>query len=176
MFKLFRNAEVYAPYYLGKKDVLTCCDKIISIEDNINFNLEQKIDVIDCNDMYLFPGFIDLHVHITGGGGEGSYTTRTKEVMAKDLLCYGVTTVVGVLGADGVTRSMANLFAKAKQLEQEGMSSYIYTGAYQVPVPTITGNVQTDMIFVDKVIGVGEICIEDNRSFEPTFDELSSTG
>lgn len=173
MFTLFRNAEVYAPSYLGKKDVLTCYDKIIAIEDNINFTMDQKIDVIDCKDKYLFPGFIDLHVHITGGGGEGSYTTRTKEVVADDLLAYGVTTVVGVLGADGVTRSMANLFAKAKQLEQEGMSSYIFTGAYQVPVPTITGNVQTDMIFVDKVVGVGEICIEDNRSFEPTFDELS---
>ena len=55
----------------------------------------------------------------------------------------------------------------------EGLSTYIFTGAYQVPVVTLTGSVQNDMVFVDKVIGVGEICLGDNRSFEPTFDEIS---
>jgi beta-aspartyl-dipeptidase (metallo-type) len=173
MFKLFKNATVYAPDYQGQKDILVCFDKIVAIGKNLDISVPGETEVIDCANLLLLPGFIDLHVHICGGGGEGSYLTRTNEVKASDMLKYGVTTVVGVLGTDGITRGMSNLYAKAKQLELEGMSTYVYTGSYQVPLVTLTGSVQSDMVFVDKVIGVGEICLSDNRSFEPTLEELS---
>lgn len=173
MFKLFKNATIYAPDYLGQKDILVCFEKIAAIGDNLNISLPNEVEIIDCTKLLLLPGFIDLHVHICGGGGEGSYLTRTQELKAADMLQYGITTVVGVLGTDGITRCMKNLYAKAKQLELEGMSTYVYTGSYQVPLVTLTGSVQSDMVFVDKVIGVGEICLSDNRSFEPTFEEIS---
>jgi isoaspartyl dipeptidase IadA len=173
MFKLLKDATVYSPEYLGKKDILFCFDKIALIEDCINPSPFKGVEVVNCDGKIVFPGFIDLHVHITGGGGEGGFTTRTEEAKAADILKYGITTVVGVLGADGVTRSMPNLYAKARQLEAEGLSTYIYTGSYQVPLVTLTGSVQSDMVFVDKVIGVGEICLADSRSFEPSFEEIS---
>ncbi|EPR07624.1 beta-aspartyl-peptidase [Ruminiclostridium papyrosolvens] len=173
MFKLLKDATVYSPEYLGKKDILFCFDKVALIEDNIYPKGFKDIELVNCDGKIVFPGFIDLHVHITGGGGEGGFTTRTEEAKAADILKYGITTVVGVLGADGVTRNMPNLYAKARQLELEGLSTYIYTGSYQVPVITLTGSVQSDMVFVDKVIGVGEICLADSRTFEPSFDEIS---
>ncbi len=172
MFSLLKNATVYSPKYLGKKDILFCLDKIVSVEDSINSTLFKDIEVIDCSNSIVFPGFIDLHVHIAGGGGEGGFNTRTSCADAKDIISSGITTVVGILGADSITRSVANLFTTAKQLEQQGLSTYIYTGSYQVPVVTLTGSIQSDMVFIDKIIGVGEICLEDNRSFEPTFDEI----
>jgi len=173
MFKLLKGATVYSPEYLDKKDLLFCLDKIISIEDNIDVSTLKNIEVIDCSDRIIFPGFIDLHVHIAGGGGEGGYSTRTASADAQDILRDGVTTVVGVLGADSITRNVANLFATAKLFELQGLSTYIYTGSYQVPIATLTGSIQSDMVFVDKVIGVGEICLEDSRAFHPTFDEIS---
>ena len=173
MFTLMKNATVYSPDYLGKKDILFSFDRIALIEETIDASALKDVKVIDCSDYIVFPGFIDLHVHIAGGGGEGGYITRTPSARAKDILKNGITTVVGVLGADAVTRNVASLYAKAKQLEMEGLSTYIFTGAYQVPIITLTGNIQKDMVFVDKVIGVGEICLGDSRSFEPTFDELS---
>lgn len=173
MFTLLKNATVYSPRYLGKKDILFCLDKIISIDDSIETSTLSGIEVVDCSNKIVFPGFIDLHVHITGGGGEGGYTTRTASACAYDILSTGVTTVVGVLGADSITRSVANLFAKAKQLDLQGVSTYMYTGSYQVPVTTLTGSIQSDIVFVDKVIGVGEICLEDSRAFQPTFEEIS---
>ncbi len=173
MFTLLKGATVYAPSCLGKKDILFCLDKIISIDDNIETSTLNGIEVVDCSNKIVFPGFIDLHVHITGGGGEGGYTTRTSSAQACDILSTGVTTVVGVLGADSITRSVANLFAKAKQLELQGLSTYMYTGSYQVPITTLTGSIQSDIVFVDKVIGVGEICLEDSRAFQPTFEEIS---
>jgi beta-aspartyl-dipeptidase (metallo-type) len=173
MFRLLKNATVYSPKYLGNKDVLFCFDKIALIDDHINPSCLKAVEVVNCEGKLVFPGFIDLHVHIAGGGGEGGFTTRTEEAKAADILRYGITTVVGVLGADGVTRSVSNLYAKAGQLELEGLSAYIYTGSYQVPPVTLTGSIQNDLVFIDKVIGVGEICVADSRAFEPTFEEIS---
>lgn len=173
MFTLLKAGTVYSPDKLGKQDILLCTDKIVAIQPEIDVSMLQKVDIIDCTDKVILPGFIDLHVHITGGGGEGGFSTRTAAASAIDIIKSGITTVVGVLGADGVTRSVAGLYAQAKQLEHEGLSTYIYTGSYQVPVVTLTGSIQSDMVFVDKVIGVGEICLEDNRAFYPTFDEIA---
>jgi len=172
MFTLLKNAAVYSPEYLGKKDILFCFDKIIAIDDDISEPLIKNTKIIDCSSKIIFPGFIDLHVHIEGGGGEGGFGTRTGFAAAEDILSSGITTVVGILGADSVTRTIANLFARARQLELDGLSTFIYTGSYQVPVATLTGSIQSDMVFVDKIIGVGEICLEDSRAFEPTFDEI----
>ena len=119
------------------------------------------------------PGLIDAHVHILGGGGEGGYRTRTPEIMLSDIICGGVTTVVGCLGTDGTTRTMTNLIAKARGLEEEGITAYIYTGSYQIPVRTLTGSVADDLILLDKVIGTGEIAISDHRSSQPTYEEFA---
>lgn len=172
MFTLLKNATVYSPNYLGKQDILFCFDKIVSINRNIAISYFENVEVIDCSDQVILPGFIDLHVHITGGGGEGGFTTRISSAKAIDILSNGITTVVGVLGTDGITRNVASLYAKAMQLELEGLSTYIYTGSYEVPIITLTGSIQSDMVFVDKVIGVGEICIADSRASQPTFEEI----
>jgi beta-aspartyl-dipeptidase (metallo-type) len=93
--------------------------------------------------------------------------------MLSDLTTAGVTTVIGCLGTDGTTRTMASLLAKARGLEAEGVTAYVYTGSYQVPVRTLTGSIQDDLILIDKVVGVGEIALSDHRSSQPTFDEVA---
>lgn len=173
MFTLIKNATIYSPDYLGKKDMLFCFDRIALIDDAIDVSVLKDVEIIDCSNCIVFPGFIDLHVHIAGGGGEGGYITRTVSAEANDILHNGTTTVVGVLGADAITRNVAGLYAKAKQLEMQGLSTYIFTGSYQVPIVTLTDNIQSDIVFVDKIIGIGEICLGDSRSFEPTFDEIT---
>jgi beta-aspartyl-dipeptidase (metallo-type) len=84
----------------------------------------------------------------------------------------GVTTVVGLLGADGTTRTVEAVLMKAKGLRGEGVSCWIYTGAYQLPAPTITGDVARDIALIDEVIGVGEVAIADHRSSNPTTLDL----
>ena len=168
---LINNIHVYAPEDVGIKDVLVD-EKIIKIGDNLPVIEEYDVEVIDGTGKILVPGFIDCHVHILGGGGEGGARTRTPEIVLSDITTAGVTTVVGCLGTDGTTRTMTNLLAKAKGLEEEGISTYVYTGSYQVPVKTLTGSVTDDIILFDKIIGCGEIAISDHRSSCPTKEEF----
>ncbi|MBM7650109.1 beta-aspartyl-dipeptidase (metallo-type) [Bacillus ectoiniformans] len=174
MLKLIKNAQVYAPQRLGKQDVLIIDEKIGRIADQINVPSDfAEIEVIDAQGKVLVPGFIDGHVHITGGGGEGSYHTRTPELNLTDATLSGITTLVGVIGTDGTTRTMENLIAKARGLEEEGLTVYVQTGSYQVPVKTLTGSIENDLILIDKIIGAGEIAIADHRSSQPTKEEMA---
>lgn len=172
MFTLIRGVDVYTPEYIGIKDVLLSFDKIAWISDSIHGLSLEDVEVVDGSGKLLVPGLIDQHVHITGGGGEGGFANRTKEIELKSLVETGITTVVGVLGTDGITRSLEELYAKAQELEHGGITSYIYTGSYGVPPITFTGRVDRDLVLIDKVVGVGEIAISDHRSSQPTEEEL----
>ncbi|KSU62081.1 isoaspartyl dipeptidase [[Bacillus] enclensis] len=174
MLTLIQNGEVYAPDYLGKKDILLVNDKIGYIEESIEVP-ENFVDmtVIDAKGKCVVPGFIDSHVHITGGGGEGSFKTRTPEIQLSQSTLSGITTLIGVIGTDGTTRTMTNLIAKARALEEEGITCFVQTGSYQVPLKTLTGKIEDDIILIDRIIGAGEVAIADHRSSQPTVNELA---
>ncbi|UAL53042.1 beta-aspartyl-peptidase [Metabacillus dongyingensis] len=173
MLTLIKNTEVYAPHYLGRKDVLLAANKIGYIKDTINLDSSSiDVKIIDGTGKLLVPGFIDAHVHLIGGGGEGGFKTRTPELNLTDATTAGITTVVGVLGTDGTTRRIESLLAKAHALDEEGITAYIHSGSYQIPVKTLTGKIEEDLIFIEKILGVGEIAISDHRSSEPAFEEL----
>lgn len=176
MFKLIKNCDLYNPEHVGRKDILICGEKIVKIDGSIDFNPPgMEVEVIEAGDFKAVPGFIDQHVHITGGGGEGGPATRTPDIRLSALTTAGITTVLGLLGTDGITRSLEELLAKARALEEEGISTYIYSGCYTLPFKTLTGSIQSDLILIDKVIGVGEIAISDHRSSQPNLDDLKKT-
>lgn len=173
MLYLIKNAHIYTPEDLGKGDVLVGGGRILQIEESLPAEAAYKVTVLDGRGKVLMPGLIDAHVHILGGGGEGGAKSRTPEIMLSDITLGGVTTVVGCLGTDGCTRTMTNLLAKAKGLEEEGITTYVYTGSYQVPVRTLTGSIMDDLILLEKVVGTGEIAISDHRSSQPSKEEFA---
>ncbi len=68
---------------------------------------------------------------------------------------------------------MTSLLAKARALEVEGVTTFLFSGSYGIPVDTLTGSVRGDLVLIDKVIGAGEIALSDHRSSQPTFDEVA---
>ena len=172
MFTLIKGGELYGPEKMGTKDILIVGRTIARIADRIDLPDDFNARIISASGKLITPGLIDLHVHILGGGGEGGHRTRTPEITLSKMTRAGVTTVVGCLGTDDVSRRPETLLAKAMQLEEEGISTYIYCGSYQFPMATLTGSVRRDIALISKVIGVGEIAVSDHRSSQPTFEDL----
>jgi len=164
-----KNAHVYAPQDKGIQDVWIAGGKIEAVSKTLP--IIDGIDCIDATGKILTPGLIDRHVHITGGGGEGGFCTQAPAVTASRLIHGGLTTVVGLLGTDGITRSVENLVAKAKGLKDQGISVYCMTGAYGYPSITITDSVQKDIVFVEEIIGC-KLALSDHRSSHVTSEKL----
>ena len=172
MIYLIKGAEVFAPTELGVCDILIAGDKICNISPSIEIS-GADVNVIDAKGKLAVAGFIDSLVHFSGGGGEGGFHTRTPEMHLTEAALAGVTTVIGALGTDATTRVHSDLLAKAHGLENEGLSTFCYTGSYQVPPRTVTESVMDDLILIDKCIGIGEIAIADHRSSQPQVHELA---
>jgi len=172
LFTVISGGTIYSPKLLGKKDVLIAGGCIALIDEHIDFPKRVPIERINATGKIVLPGFIDLHVHVIGGGGEDGPVSRVSEISLVSLVSAGITTIVGVLGTDGITRSPEALLAKVKALRAEGLSAYMYTGSYHLPSPTITGSVKRDIVLIEEIIGV-KIAISDHRSSQPTTDELA---
>ena len=172
MIKLLKNANVYAPHPLGMKDILIVDETICRIADKIEgYEGLPDVETFDLEGKTVVPGYIDLHVHITGGGGEQGPASRVPESQLSVFMENGITTVVGLLGTDGITRSIENLVAKARALNDEGMTVYTLTSAYGYPPITMTGSVEKDIMMITPMIGV-KVAVSDHRSSNPTGEDL----
>lgn len=171
MLTLIINAELYTPQSAGPGQLLVAGERIAAIGADIEL-AGAPLEVIDAAGKWLLPGFVDALTHPAGGGGEGGFGNRTAELTAGDFIAAGVTTPVAALGTDSVTRSLEVLFGKVMELRARGLSAHMYTGAYRVPAPTLTGDIARDLTLVEPVIGIGEVAISDHRSAQPTIAEL----
>ncbi|MGA8261309.1 MAG: beta-aspartyl-peptidase [Arenicellales bacterium] len=172
LITLVRAGRILTPEPTDATDILIADGRIAALGSGLKPPTGWPVNVVEARDLTAVPAFIDQHVHLTGGGGEGGWHTRCPEISARDITAMGIATVVGVLGTDSISRSPADLLAKVRALRIEGVSAYMYTGAYRVPPPTLTGDLQKDLAWFTEVIGVGEIAISDHRSSQPRQDEI----
>jgi beta-aspartyl-dipeptidase (metallo-type) len=173
---LLKNADVYSPDHIGKKDILCIEGKIINIghiEEETVKALGAEYECIDLEGTMLAPGFIDPHEHLVGGSGENSFLSRSPEVSAVELIRAGITTVVGCLGVDTLTRNMFTLIAQAKYIGEVGLTAYLWSGGYPLPPKTLTGSLEKDLLLVSEVIGNGEVALSDTRASELTTLEVA---
>ena len=180
MFLWIRNVDVYAPEPMGVCDLLISEGKIQKIfsdrleAEKVMEALRYHVEVEELDGMRrkLVPGFLDQHVHIIGGGGEDGFRSLISEISMTDCIQSGITTVVGMLGTDSTAKSVSTLVAKAKGLNEQGITAYCLTGAYAYPSPTVTGSVQKDIAFINEVIGV-KLAVAEHRSTMINHDELA---
>ncbi|WP_100641810.1 beta-aspartyl-peptidase [Alteromonas facilis] len=172
MLTLIKGVDVYAPSPLGINDILIADGRIAAISPAITLTGEP-VQHFNGDGLIAFPGLVDSLVHISGGGGEGGFHTRTPAMKFTDASSAGVTTVIGALGTDATTRSLGDLIACARALNNQGLSAYCYTGSYQVPARTLTGSITDDIVLIDSMIGIGEVAIADHRGSQPSAAELA---
>jgi beta-aspartyl-dipeptidase (metallo-type) len=170
MLKLIKNTQLYTPKQLGKKDILIAGSKIIAIADNLDSYKNDAL-VWDAKGKIVTPGLIDQHIHVIGAGGKDGFASMTPEINMSELIACGTTTVSSLLGTDGKARNIRSLYSKVKALEQDGISAFMLCGYYGLDSVTITESIQSDMIFIDKILGC-KIAISDIRSSYPTALDL----
>jgi beta-aspartyl-dipeptidase (metallo-type) len=170
---LVRDADVFAPESLGVQQLLIGGGRVLWMGAQAPaLPRELALEVVDLEGARLIPGLIDAHVHVTGGGGEAGFATRVPPVPLSRFTAAGITTVVGLLGTDDTARGPRELLATTYALREQGLNAYAWTGGYHLPPATLTGSVRSDLVFVDALLGIGEVAISDHRSSQPTFDEL----
>jgi len=172
LLQLISNAHVFAPEDLGVRHLLIGGGRILAIGKHKDDVVAANATEIDLHGRRLLPGFIDGHAHLTGGGGESGFSSRVPPVPLGHFSTAGVTSVVGVLGTDDTTRDTRSLLAQTRSLREEGLGAWCHTGGYHIPPVTLTGSVRDDIVYLDPVIGVGELALSDHRSSQPSRDEL----
>ncbi|HHQ4893415.1 TPA: beta-aspartyl-peptidase [Aeromonas veronii] len=173
MLTLIEGAEIFSPTHLGQQDLLVADGRIAWMGKGLTVPANWPLYRVDGRGRYLVPGLVDPLAHITGGGGEGGFAFRTPELAASEALKAGVTTLVAALGTDSLTRTPAQVLGKVREFRAAGVSAFMYTGSYHLPVKTLTGTVESDIILIPEVLGVGEVAISDHRSSAPTHHELA---
>jgi len=178
---LLANADVYTPNPIGTMDILIGGKKILAIYPSTLSHVREGfaplkrqglLQEINVNQAIVLPGLIDPHVHVSGGGGESGPNSRTPNSQLSQLIDAGITTLVGLRGTDGITRSAENVLQFLYSLAEGGLTTYMWTGSYHVPVNTLTSTVERDIILIEKIIGAGEIAISDHRSSWPSYQQL----
>ena len=176
MLTLITGAEVYAPIPLGTTDVLVDHDKIIKVGPADRRGLDLlgvEHEIIEAQGCVVVPGLIDPHEHLLGGSGEGSLALQSPMIFLSEIVRFGITTVVGVLGVDTTMKTMAGLLARVKGLHEEGLSTRMWTGGYNVPPTAVMNSVREDIMFIDEIVGTGEVAIADPRSLGASTHELA---
>ena len=171
--KLIRNVRLFSRD-AEPCDLLFAGHQIASVDGDLSV-YGSLAEIFDAEGRVGVPGYFDQHVHVTGGGGEGGFIYKVPEITLQSIIEGGVTSLVGLLGTDGISRSVENLVSKVYALREQGISAWCLTGSYDFPSPTLTGSVEKDIAFIDPVIGV-KIAINDHRGPQINRDELIRLG
>jgi beta-aspartyl-dipeptidase (metallo-type) len=172
MFRHIKNGYIYNPNDLGIKDILIHDDQIIKIDENITPPDGFDCETYDADGKIIYPGFIDNHVHLIGADDGQGPMGRTHDIAWSDIVESGTTTVVGCLGSSRFVRSLHSLYIKTLELEIMGLSSYMYTGSFVMPPPTLTGEIRKDIYLIPKVIGL-KTAISDTTTNHHTWRDLA---
>lgn len=127
--RVFKNAKVIFPDKIRDCIVVTSNGSIIDICDHFD---DSTAETIDCEGMYLSPGFVDIHVH--GGGKKSAMSEDYHDIieMAEAHLKYGTTSIVPTTLAAPVEQ-LKKVTHSIKKASEESKKASILGVHYEGP-------------------------------------------
>ena len=117
---LLKNGHVidYKNKLDDKYDILIEDGKIVKVEKNINETVDKEID---CTNLNIIPGMIDIHCHLREPGGEHKETIETG---SKSAVAGGFTTICPMPNTKPTPDSAIIL---QKIIEEAKLNNYQYS-------------------------------------------------
>ncbi|MCL2341710.1 MAG: dihydroorotase [Firmicutes bacterium] len=107
-------------------DILITDDKISQIGENIDYKADK---IIDCTNLYVVPGLIDMHCHLR----EPGFTHKeTIETGSKSAVCGGFTTICPMPNTKPATDSAFILEEVIKKAGDAGLCNVLPYGAVTI--------------------------------------------
>jgi N-acetylglucosamine-6-phosphate deacetylase len=88
--RAIKNAKFIIDNEIVEDKILLFDKHIIGLVDNI----DDSIEVIDANGLYVSAGFIDIHIHGSGGADVMDATPQALSTIAQTIIQYGTTSFV----------------------------------------------------------------------------------
>lgn len=128
MQTLLKNGFVIDPSQNinGKFDILVSDGVIIDIASDLSEYLEEGGECIDCTGNYIFPGLVDLQVHLREPGREDKETIETG---LKSALAGGITSVVSMPNTIPTTDSQSTVEFQIKRAQELDLGNLFPAGA-----------------------------------------------
>ncbi len=128
--RIFKNAKVIFPDKIRDCVVVTDQGKIIDICEAYD---NATAEIIDCEGMYLSPGFVDIHVH--GGGNKSAMSEDYRDIisMAEAHLKYGTTSIVPTTLAapvEQLKRVTLSIKKASEEIKKASILGVHYEGPY----------------------------------------------
>lgn len=113
---LLKNAQVFLDGQISNNDLLICNGQIVSIGDSIP--PISNTDIIDFNNCFIFPGFIDVHVHLREPGFSYKETIKTGSLAAAH---GGYTDICSMPNLSPVPDSVENIKVQKDIIERDAV-------------------------------------------------------
>lgn len=123
---LFKNATVYTNGAFSKKDILTDGEVFARIDDCIECG---EAFVFDFSDKFIFPGFVDVHVHLREPGFCLKETIKSGTMAAAR---GGYTTVFAMPNLNPTPDSAENLAPQLEAIKRDAVINVIPYGTITV--------------------------------------------
>ncbi|MDD3009834.1 MAG: hypothetical protein PHU97_00765 [Bacteroidales bacterium] len=168
MLTLLKSCEIYAPDYLGIGDILLGGTKILAIKKEIHPPAGMETELINCSGYMVFPGLIDPVCFFCGNGAdEEEQRQNNASDFAEAAFVSGVSSVIGTLGWNDITRSAGELLQKTKQLNFSGLNTGAYTGGFRGNSCIFLQRIASDLAYIQEITATGPMAIADHRAGMP---------
>ncbi len=107
--KAILNAKIFIDDKIIEDNVLLFDHKIVNIVEEIDLT---DIETIDANGAYVSAGFIDLHIHGSGGADVMDATPDTLETISSTLLQTGTTSFLATtmtMSSEAIDKALQNI-------------------------------------------------------------------